>query len=209
MMVAVTHAIGRLPNFKLRAAGPLGSQCLAHGLTRYQEVGALVRRLALGELAKRCDLSQVLRAERVSRWDKHAFLFELAHEHRRHDFELVLAYHTIGADACERTESANRPIGPYEIPAVSVLLRGAHVRLDLSRSRSRPVRRINVLSEEAILGTESSDWFADRYEQYIRQWCSELALPMSRVAVLREAVRAHTDDIELRDMLQLYDKTPR
>ena len=99
MMVVVTHAIGRLPNFKLHASGPLGSQCLAHGVTRYQEAGALVRRLALGEFEERRELTQLLCAERVSRVDKHAFLFELAREHRRQDIELVLAYHTIGGDA--------------------------------------------------------------------------------------------------------------
>ena len=100
-------------------------------------------------------------------------------------------------------ESADHPIGLYEIPAVSFLLRSEKARFDLSKSRPQRETRLNVLSEEAILGTEPANWFCEHYEQFIHQWCNEFALPVSRVAVLREAVRAHADDVELRDMLLL------
>ena len=176
---------GRLPDFALDAAHPLGGRFASLGIRAYRDAASHVHLLPYGRNSDRSDWRLVLGEGRGTCSTKHALLAELAHENGRR-VALVLGVYEMDEANTPGVGAVLKPNGLRSVPEAHCYLayEGAHV--DLTRQEGEECQILRFLHEEEIEPHQIGEYKLEVHKRFVRRWAEERGLDAVHLWRVRE-----------------------
>lgn len=176
-------SLGKLPDFRLKASGRLGSRFRSFGIGDFRQAAAHVRDLPYGRNSDRSDWGLVLAEGRGTCSTKHALLAALAREHGA-DVELRLGIYLMDGKNTPGAAGALDAVGLAALPEAHCYLAHRSERVDVTGVESSGIE--GFLHEEAIEPGQIGAYKVGAHRDFLRTWAAERGLDPDHVWRVRE-----------------------
>jgi hypothetical protein len=188
---------GRLPDFALDAAQPLGGRFASLGIRAYRDAASHVHLLPYGRNSDRSDWRLVLGEGRGSCSTKHALLAELARENGRR-VALVLGVYEMDEANTPGVGAVLKPNGFRSVPEAHCYLAYEGARVDLTRREGEEGHVLRFLHEEEIEPYQIGEYKLEAHKRFVLRWAEERGLdPVHLWRVREQCISALADEPQI------------